>query len=162
MEAHRRLIGSAALALAVAVAGCGGGGERTATQATSPPLGRAPSAPAPPTQAAPSTVMVPKPRGGGAVPGGQRAVRVPATFTLRGSRLSPRVVAIPPFLAARVSVAATDGRAHAVFIRADRTYRLSVPAGKRASFVLPGQRPGRYAIVAGSARATLAVGTENG
>lgn len=156
----------AACAAAVAVwgAGCGGGDEPRGAQSTSRPLARAPSATAPPAGAAPSTVTAPAPRDRRdmAAPGGATAVRVPATFTLRGAKLSPQVVAIPAFLAVRVSVAATDRRAHLVTITADRTYRLRVPAGKRASVLLPGQRAGRYPVRSGSARAALEVGGEPG
>jgi len=89
-------------------------------------------------------------------------VRVRATFTVRGGRLSPRVVSVPPFLAVRVSAATADGRRHEVTIAADRIYRLRVAPGRRAAVVLPGQRPGRYAVRAGRARSTLAVGGEPG
>jgi hypothetical protein len=147
----------------MAAAGCGGGDERgPTTGATSPPLGRAPSATAPPgaggpTAPAPQTRPAETPAAGGS-----QSVRVPATFTLRGGTLSPREVSIPAFLAVQVSVAAADGRTHTVTIDAERTYRLVVPAGKRASIQLPGQAPGRYAVRSGGARAVLAVGGEPG
>jgi len=143
----------------IAVAGCGGDEDRSpATGSTSPPLGRAPSATAPPggERAAPPPRAEPPPAGG------SQRVRVPATFTLRGDSLTPREVSIPPFLAVQVSVAATDGRSHIVTIAADRAYRLVVPAGKRASVLLPGQPPGRYSVRSGAAGAFLAVGGEPG
>lgn len=109
--------------------------------------------------------MAPAPQAPPAEPpaaGGSQRVRVPATFTLRGGGLTPREVSIPPFLAVQVSVAAADGRAHTVTIAAERSYRLAVPAGKRASILLPGQAPGRYVVRSGRARAVLAVGGEPG
>jgi hypothetical protein len=72
------------------------------------------------------------------------------------------VVSVPPFLAVRVSAAAADGRSHVVTIAADRVYRLAVGPSRRAAVVLPGQRPGRYPVRAGGARATLVVGGEPG
>ena len=146
----------------IALAGCGGDDERPpATGSTSPPLGRAPSATAPPggERAAPPPGAAP---GEPPAAGGSQRVRVPATFTLRGDSLTPREVSIPPFLAVQVSVAATDGRSHTVTIAADRAHRLVVPAGKRASVLLPGQPPGRYPVRSGAARAFLAVGGEPG
>jgi hypothetical protein len=96
------------------------------------------------------------------VAGGERRVRVGATFTVRAGRLAPRVVSVPAFLAVTISAAAVDGRAHVVTIAADRVYRLRVPRGGRASVVVPGQRPGRYAVRAGAASASLVVGGEPG
>jgi len=152
---------SCALCL-IATAGCGGDDDRTpVTGSTSPPLGRAPSATAPPGAGAPPAPAPVAPAEPPAAGGSQR-VRVPATFTLRGGTLTPREVSIPAFLAVQVSVAAVDGRAHTVTIAADRAYRLVVPAGKRASILLPGQVPGRYAVRSGAARAVLAVGGEPG
>jgi hypothetical protein len=144
--------------LTATMAGCGGGGGATSGAST-------PSRPS--TAAAPShgrTAPAPPPRRARrhAVPGGERPVRVRATFTVRGGRLTPRVVSVPPFLAVRVSAAAADGRAHVVTISADRVYRLAVGPSRRAAVVLPGQRPGRYPVRAGSARATLVVGGERG
>jgi hypothetical protein len=142
--------------------GCGGGDEPGPTTAsTSPPLGRAPSATAPPGAGGPATSAPVGPTETPAAGGSQR-VRVPATFTLRGGALTPREVSIPAFLAVQVSVAAADGRSHTVTIAAERSYRLVVPAGKRASILLPGQAPGRYAVRSGGARAVLAVGGEPG
>ena len=144
--------------LAVAMAGCGGrGGATSGASAPSPPS----------TTAAPShgrTAAAPPPRRGHRrqpVPGGERPVRVRATFTVRGGRLTPRVVSVPAFLAVRVSAAAADGRSHVLTISADRVYRLAV-GPSRAAVVLPGQRPGRYPVQAGHARATLVVGGEPG
>lgn len=152
---------SAGLVAGLLLGACGGGSDRRpGTQTTSAPLGRAPSAPAPP--GAPTTTEPVPGGGGGEVPGGEQDARVPATLTLRGVRLRPSTVSVPPFLAVRLSVAATDGRAHTVVVATDPPRRLRVPAGKRATLLVPGQPAGRYAIVSGSARATLVVGGEPG
>lgn len=144
--------------------GCGGDEEPAGTQSTSPPVGRAPSATAPPAGAPSRTVKgrPERPPGGRRVPGGEQPVRVRAAFTLREGRFYPSTVTVPPFLAVRVSVAATDGQAHSVTIEAGRTYQLRVPAGKRASVTIDGQPPGRYPVRAGEARATLAVEAATG
>jgi hypothetical protein len=88
-------------------------------------------------------------------------VGLQAAFTLRAGRFDPPSVGVPPFLAIKVSVADAEGRPRSVTIEAGRTYRLSVPAGKRASVTIPGQPPGRYQVRSGNARATLVVGAES-
>ena len=145
---------------ALAFPACGGDDEPPATQRTSPPVGRAPSATAPPADSPSRTAARPQP-GGRAAPGGERRVELRADFTLRGDRFYPASITAQPFLATQIRVADADGRPRSVTIEADRTYRLSVPAGKRASVTIPGQRPGRYAVRAGAARATLVVGAES-
>lgn len=157
----KRLLPLSMLALALALAGCGGDDDSRSppTQTTSDPLGRAPSAPAPP--GAPSTTA-PSPPDEGEVPGGEQDARVPATLILRGGRFSPRTVSVPPFLAVALSVAATDGRAHTVVVATDPPRRLRVPAGRRTTILVPGQPAGRYAITSGAARAFLVVGGEPG
>jgi hypothetical protein len=48
-----------------------------------------------------------------------------------------------------------------VTVRAEHTYRLAIPARRRAARTLPGQRAGEYRVlVTGGARATLVVGGE--
>ncbi len=96
--------------------------------------------------------------------GGSTDVRVPATFTIRsGDRLDPQTVSAPAFLAVRVTVSSTDGRAHHVVVHTPAPQLLSVPAGGRASILIPGQRAGQYPIdVDGSARGALLIGGEPG
>jgi hypothetical protein len=145
-----------------AFSGCGGDEEPSATQSTSPPVGRAPSATAPPGDSRSRTATaVPSERGRGPVPGGERGVELRAAFTLRGGRFDPASITAPPFLAIQVSAADAEGRPRSVTIEAGRTYRLNVPAGKRASVTIPGQPPGRYPLRSGAARATLVVGAES-
>ncbi|MFL5820254.1 MAG: hypothetical protein ACJ76S_06175 [Solirubrobacteraceae bacterium] len=147
-----------AAGVALGPGGCGGKGPGT-TGASAPAR---PSTTAAPPRAGKARVRPPRRRHATPVAGGERPVRARATFTLRGGRLVPRIVSVPPFLAVRVSAAAADRRTHVVTIAADRVYRLTVPPGGRSAVVLPGQRPGRYAVRAGAARATLAVGGEPG
>jgi hypothetical protein len=95
--------------------------------------------------------------------GGEEPVRVPATFTLQGGRLSPATVTVPPLLAIAVSVRNLDARARMVTVRGERFYRIAVPPRGRAARTLPGQRAGEYAVVvAGGGRAKLVVGGEPG
>jgi hypothetical protein len=90
-------------------------------------------------------------------------VRVPATFTLRGGRLAPSTVTVPPFLAIAVSVRNLDSRPRTLIVRADRSYRLTAAPGARVARMLPGQRAGSYPVtVSGGGRATLIVGGEPG
>jgi hypothetical protein len=145
-------------ALLVAAAGCGGKGG--ATSGASGPA--RPSTTAAPSRGRTATAPPPRRARRHPVPGGEQPARVRATFIVRGRRLTPRVVSVPPFLAVRVSAAAADGRSHVVTIAADRIYRLVVGPSRRAAVVLPGQRPGRYPVRAGGARATLVVGGEPG
>lgn len=159
MPVKIRRVGMATLAILAGAgggAGCGGDDERPATtQSTSPPVGRAPSATTPPGEEPAPGRDRERP-----VPGGEEPVRVPASFTLRGGRLVPAVRHVPAFLAFRISVVATDGRAHALTIEADRTYRLRIPQGRRAAIRIPGQPPGRYPVRVNGARAIIDVGGE--
>jgi hypothetical protein len=158
-----------ALALAIfaalwaAVSGCGGGGggaKRAGT--TAAPPATATTAPRTATSTATPSTPAPPPAstGGG---GGSEPIRIPATFTLRSGRLSPRSVMVPPFLAVAISVRNLDSQARTVTIRADRTYRLTAGPGGRAARLIRGQRAGAYPVtVSGGGRATLVVGGEPG
>jgi hypothetical protein len=106
-------------------------------------------------------------QGGSGTPapaGGASNVRIPATFTIRpGERVSPTAVSAPAFLAVRVTVIARDGRAHRVVIQTPQPHALDVPAGGRASTLIPGQRAGSYPVlVDGAPRARLELGGEPG
>jgi hypothetical protein len=98
------------------------------------------------------------------VPGGSERVRVPATFTIRPGRvLSPRSVSAPAFLAVDVTIISADGHAHAVVIRAERSYRLKVPQGGSETVRIGGQRAGEYPIlVDGRNAGHLSIGGEPG
>ncbi len=96
--------------------------------------------------------------------GGSTDVRVPATFAIgSGGRLIPSTVSAPAFLAVRVTVSSTDGAGHQVIVHTPTTYTLAVPAGGKASVLIPGQRAGQYAIdVDGRTRGALLIGGEPG
>jgi hypothetical protein len=160
----RALATFAAVSATLVASGCGGGGGGTSatTGATTPPAtsstptGTASTATAPTATAPPPTAT----SGGG---GGSEPIRVPATFTLRAGRLSPRVITVPPFLAVAVSVRNLDSRARVVTIHADRAYRLAMGPGGRAARTIRGQRAGTYPVtVSGGGRGTLVVGGEPG
>jgi hypothetical protein len=159
--------GLACLALCLGAAGCGdddGGGSGTvSTPATTPsaPQATAPSAKPPPTDAT---------NPGGAEHSGREEdmqdsepVQIDATFSLDGGRLTPKTVTTPAFLAVSLSVRNRDAVPRTVVVRADRSYRMQVGAGKRAEKQIPGQRAGEYPVlVDGKRRATLVFGGEPG
>jgi hypothetical protein len=56
-----------------------------------------------------------------------------------------------------------DGRAHHVVVKTPVAHSLSVPAGGRATILVPGLRMGVYVVeVDGVANGTLAIGGEPG
>ena len=89
---------------------------------------------------------------------------MPATFAVgSGGRLIPSTVSAPAFLAVRVTIASTDGAGHQVIVHTPTPYTLEVPAGGRASVLIPGQRAGQYPIaVDGRTRGALLIGGEPG
>ena len=96
--------------------------------------------------------------------GGSTNVRVPATFTIQsGGKLVPATVSAPAFLAIQVTVASTDGSGHQVVLHTPTPFTLAVPAGGKASVLIPGQRAGQYRIVDRRRRAEpLLIGGEPG
>jgi hypothetical protein len=190
MRALSRLVPLATVAASSALiaAGCGGssppGSASTAT--TAPPAttgtGTAPLAHAPepttptPTPTNPNTNAAPAPTTpGGTTPGAttpetqpggagdEQAVRVPATFTVRGGKLTPATITVPPFLAVQVTVLAADGKAHTVLLRTPKPQTLQIAAGQRAGVRLAGLRAGRYAVeLDGRGAGTLVAGGEGG
>ncbi len=103
-------------------------------------------------------------RGTASVPagsGGATNVRVPATFAIHpGGRVLPPVISIPAFFAIELTVASADGHAHMVTFRG---HVLRVPAGGRASTLIPGLKNGQYGLVVdGASRATVVIGGEPG
>ncbi len=91
-------------------------------------------------------------------------MRVPATFAIDASgKLVPSSVSSPAFLAVQVSVSDGDGRAHRIVIHTPTPHTLLVPAGGRASVLIPGLRAGQYAVdVDGTSRGALLIGGEPG
>jgi hypothetical protein len=155
---------AACTALSSALGACGGDESTTSSPGASVPT----SGSSAPSRTATTTTT---PQGGGLEHpnagrpggGGEEPIRVPATFTLRGGRLSPRTVSVPPFLAIAVSVRSLDSTTRVVTVHADRVYRLTVAARGCSARTLPGQRAGRYTVtVRGGGRATLVVGGEPG
>jgi hypothetical protein len=95
---------------------------------------------------------------------GQEKIRLPARFTVHaGGRLTPASLSAPAFLAVSFSVASGDHRLHRIIVRTPRSRTLLVPAGGRSAVLIPGLRPGRYAIlVDGRPRGALDIGGEPG
>jgi hypothetical protein len=192
MRALSRLVPLAAVAASTALiaAGCGGSSPGSASTATTAPpattgTGTAPLAHAPepttptPTPTNPNTDAAPAPTTpttpGGTTPGAttpekqpggagdEQPVRVPATFTVRGGKLTPATITVPPFLAVQVTVLAADGKAHTVLLRTPKPETLRIAAGQRAGVRLAGLRAGRYAVeLDGRAAGTLVAGGEGG
>jgi hypothetical protein len=192
MRASCRLVPFAALAASTALfaAGCGGSSSSSGsatTTATAPPattttgtgtgpLAHAPepttstptptnpntnAAPPAPSTPAGTTPTTPETKPGGA--GDEQPVRVPASFTVRGGRLTPATITVPPFLSVQVTVAAADGAPHTVLLRTPTPQTLRVAGGKRASVRLAGLRAGRYAVeLDGRSAGTLVAGGEVG
>lgn len=169
------------VALLLVTAGCGGGSEPSTTGVT-PPVASAPDATAPPpdatapaptpTQTVPSAPRTDTQGTTPAAPptpptepdaGDEQPIRVPATFTIAGGRLSPRTITVPPFLAVEVSAAAPDGGDHVVVVKTPGPHTLSVHGGRRAAVRLPGLRAGSYAVeLDGRPAGTLVAGGEVG
>lgn len=152
------------------LAGCGGGDEpsppartppqtRTQTQTTATettpttPTGTTPTATTPtatiPTvpqtttasPAATTTTTSPEEQPGGA--GDEEAPRIPARFTYRDGRLTPRVITVPATLRVAVTVAFADGKPHTILLGGK-----PVPVtGGAAATVVRGLRKGRSLTV---------------
>jgi hypothetical protein len=72
-------------------------------------------------------------------------------------------VSAPAFLAIRVTVASTGGSGYQVVLHTPTPFTLAVPAGGKASVLIPGQRAGQYSIVVdGRTRGALLIGGEPG
>jgi hypothetical protein len=108
---------------------------------------------------APAPTTGPRTTGGG----GEEPIRIPAQFTLRGGKLRPQSVTVPAFLAIDFSVRNLDAIPRVITLRADRSYRLRVPARGRAARLVPGQRAGTYpVVVAGGGLGVIVSGGEPG
>jgi hypothetical protein len=96
--------------------------------------------------------------------GGSSNARVPATFTVRASGVSPATVSAPAFLAVALTVVSGDGKRHAVEVVLPSGRRqLNIPANGRASTLIPGLKAGTYAVdIDGKPRAVLLIGDEPG
>ncbi len=161
----------AAVVVAAVLAGCGGDDESasspttrtespplptpTATPSPTPPTATAPSAPQPPADA-----MKGEDQPGGA--GDEEEARVPVRLVVDGEGITPPSVAIPAFIALRLTVRNDLPRPVRIRVRAAEV-AFSVPARGRRTVEASGLRPGRYAVDAGAAgRAVLVSGAEAG
>jgi hypothetical protein len=160
-----QLILATALALAINLAACGGGASTQRTVTVTTPTASAPDAKAPPADAtqpgtgpvttpkktgttgartAPAVPTVTKPKG----PTGNEPVRVPATYMLKGGRLTPPGVMVPPFLAIVVTVVSADATLHRLVLEVPPGARtFTVPAHGSLTVRVPGLRAGRYGIL---------------
>lgn len=171
-------------ALTVVVAGCGGSASSTTapTPTATNPVASAPDATQPPpdatqpgtgpitTEANGVTVSTtPKPAAttpssatGGK--GGSEPVRTPAAFTIKGGKLVPPGITVPPFIAIRVTVVSADGAAHKVVLQVPPSARtLAVPPHGRAALRVAGLRAGSYGITLdGRVAGGIVVGGDGG
>ncbi len=128
----------------------------TPAATASPPVATLPRAPSPPPDTPDSGEQQP----GGA--GDEEAAYVRAAFSLDTDGFEPPEVSVPGFLQIEVIVTNRSARTHSVTVQTPEPVSLRVPAQARRSLRLGGQRPGRYRVRAGAARATLIVGVEPG
>ncbi len=172
-------------ALAAVVAGCGGSSPSTTAPASvataTNPVARAPDAPQPPPDATqPGTGPITTDDNGvtvssttakptttpssGAANGGSEPVRTPAAFTIKGGKLVPPGITVPPFIAIHVTVVGTDGAAHKLVLQVPPAARtLTIPPHGRASLRLAGLRAGSYGITLdGRVAGGIVVGGDGG
>ncbi len=163
------------LPLLLFIGGCGGSSPNsstttkietqpgTITVATAPPAA-ASSTTAPSATTAPATAPpAAKQKHERSVPAAPN-VYIRAAFRIgSGDRLTPPSIAVPASVAIEVTVSSTDGRAHSVLIKTPTKHSLKVPAGGRASILIPGQRKGKYQVEVDSAvRGMLITGVAPG
>jgi hypothetical protein len=105
----------------------------------------------------------------GSPPPVQAHAEIPAIFTvLPSGSLSPTTVSVPARLAIELTVVSHDGHRHVAVLRSRSAHGLTVhgltvPAGGRASVLVSGLRPGRYALeLDGANRGALVVGVGPG
>jgi hypothetical protein len=156
------------LAVAAVLAGCGDDGDDraaaptptptpTATAMPSPveePTATAPSAPAPPPDGGVDEgheVQDARKRGEDQEGGGgdEEAARTPVRVVVDGEGITPPSVAVPAFIALRVTV--RNDLPRAIRVRIGRERRVTVRARERRAIDAGGLRPGRHAIDAGVA-----------
>jgi hypothetical protein len=131
--------------LLVVLAGCGGGGGSTststpassapATTATTPPKAKAPETPS-------GTTTSGEKQPGGA--GDETPAHFDASLTGRGGRVSPRSVAVVPFISVRVILKSGDA-AHYTLTVNGKT--LAAKPGSPAQLTLAGLKPGKSYVL---------------
>lgn len=152
-------------AIALLLGGCGSDTERVATTpATAPPV----EAPAT-TQATTHTSTTPTTTtevGVATIPGttttvpgttpsttpasgagDEEGAHVPAVFEIGSAGVTPSVVKVPAFLAIELTGVSKDGKQHLLGLSAGTDYTLAIPAGGRASKVVPGLHNGKYLVI---------------
>jgi len=173
---------AAVLAGAALGGGCGGDGERVvtsghvsqppagttsaATEASTTEVGGLTEATTTATQTTPVTTTTPSTTTTTAAPGAgdERPARVPAVFTIASAGISPGRITVPAFLTIELTGVSEDGVTHTLALSAGRAYSVAIPAGGRASKVVPGLKPGTYVVVLDGrvSAASLEVGGEPG
>jgi hypothetical protein len=152
------------LAFALSATGCGGDDEQPTAKkppargesTRSNPTASAPSATAPPKDAPPPGGAEhkrenPEDQPGGA--GDEEGARAPAMFTGRGGKITPRKVAVPPYLAIRAELRSADSREYSI-----RFGNKVVHTGKPVD--LAGLKPG--AQLKGSGGVVISASAEPG
>jgi hypothetical protein len=109
---------------------------RTETVAPPPTTGNTPNPPIP-TEKLPVPKRVQQ-------RGDEQPAQSLALFMANGSRITPRVVRVPPFISVRVVLLATDGRAHALDFGAKRV--ASSPTLSSVAKLFPGLKPGKVLV----------------
>jgi hypothetical protein len=72
-------------------------------------------------------------------------------------------VSAPAKIPIQVTLVSADGRVHHAVLRTPRPYPVTVPAGGRATVLVPAQLAGRYALdVDGRPRGALIIGVQPG
>ena len=80
-----------------------------------------------------------------------------------GGALVPPTISVPAAVPVELTVVSRDGRAHVAVLRSPLSRSLNVPAGARASVLISGLRPGRYALALdGAMRGALVIGVQPG
>jgi hypothetical protein len=171
----------AALAVAGALAaGCGDDGARVSTSA---PARSEPAATVTTAESTPRTTTTEVGGGTATIPGTtvtvpgttpqttpapgageEEAARVPAVFEIGKSGVTPAVVKVPAFLSIELTGVSKDGKQHLLGLSAGTDYAIAIPAGGRASKVVPGLRPGTFRVLVDGVEtaARLKVGDEPG
>lgn len=147
MRVPRPAVLAVALALGVGACGDDSGGSPGTSPVDTNPTASTPDATAPPPDATqPGTAPVVPPASTEPGAGDEEPIRVPAAFTVRDGRLTPRTITVPPFLAVELSVVADDGAGHRLVLRTATPKTLTVGAGERAAIQVRGLRAGRYVV----------------
>jgi hypothetical protein len=140
---------AAVLLAAASLTACGGGGgsKSASSTATSPPpttsTGRTGTSTKPPTASAPETPSAT----GESQPGGagdETPAHFDASLTGRGGRISPRSVAVVPFISVRVILKSDDSSRYTLTVNGKT---LAARPGAPAELTLAGLKPGHSYVL---------------